>query len=44
LKLISDIPIKEKLEKKDIINFYNTIYNDNKINYRENQNYIGSGN
>ena len=44
MKLISDIPIKQKLVKKDIIDFYNIIYNDNKINYRLEQNYIGSWN
>jgi len=44
LKLISNIPIKEKLEKNDIIDFYNLIYNDNKLDYRKEQNYIGSWN
>ncbi len=44
LKLISNIPLQEKLEKKDIIDFYNTIYNDKKENFRQEQNYIASWN
>ena len=44
LKLISNIPIKKELTKKDIINFYNIIYNDNIEKFRDTQNYIGSWN
>ena len=44
LKLISDIPLLQKLEKNDIINFHNIIYDSDFSDYRKSQNYIGSWN
>ncbi len=44
LKLISNIPLKNNLNKKDILEYYNKIYSDNLFDYRKSQNYIGSWN